>query len=42
MERWAAVSTQVLQEYFVVTTRKLGVSAQIAQDKVEIFPDSTS
>jgi predicted nucleic acid-binding protein len=37
LEGWAAVSTQVLQEYFVVTTRKLGVSARIAREKVEIF-----
>jgi predicted nucleic acid-binding protein len=31
------VSTQVLQEYFVTATRKLGVPAQIAREKVEIF-----
>ena len=31
------VSTQVLQEYFVATTRKLGVSAEIARRKVELF-----
>jgi predicted nucleic acid-binding protein len=37
VEGWAAVSTQVLQEYFVVSTRKLGVSARIAREKVEIF-----
>ncbi len=31
------VSTQILQEYFVVATRKLGVSATIARRKVELF-----
>ena len=31
------VSTQVLQEYFVVATRKLGVPAAIARRKVELF-----
>jgi predicted nucleic acid-binding protein len=31
------VSTQVLQEYFVVTTRKLGVSASVARRKVELL-----
>jgi predicted nucleic acid-binding protein len=31
------VSSQVLQEYFVITTRKLGVSAEIARRKVELF-----
>lgn len=36
-ERRGVVSSQVLQEYFVVTTRKLGVSAEIARQKVEIF-----
>jgi predicted nucleic acid-binding protein len=30
------LSTQVLQEYFVVVTRKLGLSAEIAQKKVEV------
>ena len=30
------LSTQVLQEYFVVATRKLGLPAEIAQKKVEI------
>ncbi len=34
---WGVVSTQVLQEYFVVATGKLGVSADIARAKVEIF-----
>jgi predicted nucleic acid-binding protein len=31
------VSTQVLQEYFVVATRKLGIPAAIAQRKVELL-----
>jgi len=31
------VSTQVLQEYFVVATRKLGVSASLARRKVELI-----
>jgi predicted nucleic acid-binding protein len=31
----AVLSTQVLQEYYVVSTRKLGVSPQIARRKVE-------
>ena len=31
------VSTQVLQEFFVVTTRKLGVAADLAQRKVELL-----
>jgi len=31
------LSTQVLQEYFVVATRKLGLPADIAQKKVEIL-----
>jgi predicted nucleic acid-binding protein len=31
----AVVSLQVLQEYFAVTTRKLGVSAELAQKKIE-------
>ena len=34
---WGVVSTRVLQEYFVVATGKLGVSADIARAKVEIF-----
>jgi predicted nucleic acid-binding protein len=33
----AVVSLQVLQEYFAVTTRKLGVAADLAQQKVGIF-----
>jgi predicted nucleic acid-binding protein len=31
------ISSQVLQEYFVTATRKLGVSAEIARRKVELF-----
>lgn len=31
------MSTQVLQEYFVAVTRKLGVSADLARRKTEIF-----
>jgi predicted nucleic acid-binding protein len=31
------VSTQVLQEYFVTATRKLGVPVEIARRKVELF-----
>jgi predicted nucleic acid-binding protein len=37
VEGWGVVSTQVLQEYFAVATRKLGVSPEIARAKVEIF-----
>jgi predicted nucleic acid-binding protein len=33
----AVISTQVLQEYFSVATRKLGVPAEAAQKKVEIL-----
>ncbi len=33
----AALSLQVLQEYFVAATRKLGVSAEVAQRKVEVL-----
>lgn len=32
-----AVSTQVLQEYFVTVTRKLGVPADVARRKVELL-----
>lgn len=31
------VSTQILQEYFVTATRKLGVPSETARRKVEIF-----
>lgn len=31
------LSTQVLQEYFVSATKKLGVPAPVAREKVEIF-----
>lgn len=33
----AVVSTQVLQEYFVIATRKLGVEAAVARRKVELI-----
>jgi predicted nucleic acid-binding protein len=33
----AVLSVQVLQEYFVITTRKLGVDAALARRKVELF-----
>src|SRR5438874_1780573 len=33
----AIVSLQVLQEYFVIATRKFGVDAQLAQKKVELM-----
>ena len=36
-ERRGVVSTQVLQEYFVAATRKLGVDAATARRKVELF-----
>lgn len=36
-ESRAVLSTQVLQEYFVNATRKLGVSAAIARKKVELL-----
>jgi len=35
------VSTQVLQEFFVITTRKLGVDARYARRKVEILSSMT-
>jgi len=37
----AVVSMQVLQEYFAAATRKLGVPAEIAQQKVEILSHAT-
>lgn len=33
----AVLSTQVLQEYFVVSTRKLGVPAEMARQKIELL-----
>jgi predicted nucleic acid-binding protein len=33
----AVISTQVLQEYFAVATRKLSVTAEAAQKKVEVL-----
>ena len=35
--RSGVVSTQVIQEYFVATTKKLGVSAPVARRKAELF-----
>jgi len=35
--RNGVVSTQVLQEYFVTATRKLGVAPDVARRKTEIF-----
>lgn len=32
-----AVSTQVLQEYFVTSTKKLGVPVEVARRKTELF-----
>lgn len=37
LSRKGVLSTQVLQEYFVSTVRKLGVPATVARRKVEIF-----
>lgn len=36
-QRTGVVSIQVLQEYFVAATRKLGVSTDVARRKMEIF-----
>jgi len=36
-ERSGVISTQVLQEFFVVATRKLGVDAETARRKVELL-----
>jgi predicted nucleic acid-binding protein len=33
----AVLSLQVLQEYFSVATRQLGVPAELAQQKIEVF-----
>lgn len=35
--RTACISLQVLQEYFVAATRKLGLAPELAQAKVELF-----
>ncbi len=35
--RSAVISTQVLQEFFAVTTRKLGIDATVARRKVELL-----
>jgi predicted nucleic acid-binding protein len=37
LERTGVVSTQVLQEYFVTSTKKLKVPADIARRKTELF-----
>jgi predicted nucleic acid-binding protein len=37
----AILSTQVLQEYFVVATKKLGVEPETAQRKIELFGSCT-
>ncbi len=36
-DKTGVLSTQVLKEYFVVVTRKLGVPADIARRQVELF-----
>jgi hypothetical protein len=36
-EQSGVVSTQVLQEYFVASTRKLGVDPELARRKVQLF-----
>ena len=36
-ESRAVISTQVIQEFFVTSTRKLGVPAEIARKKVELL-----
>lgn len=33
----AVLSTQVLQEFFVIATKKLGITPEIARRKVELF-----
>jgi predicted nucleic acid-binding protein len=35
--RFGVISTQVLQEYFVASTRKLGVNPSIAKTRVQFF-----
>ena len=37
LARTGVVSLQVLQEYFVAATRKLGVAVDVARRKVELF-----
>ncbi len=36
-DRSGVVSTQVIQEYFVAATKKLGVTAPVARRKAELF-----
>lgn len=38
-QRDGVVSLQVLEEYFAISTRKLGVDAAIARRKVELFSE---
>jgi predicted nucleic acid-binding protein len=35
--RNGVVSTQILQEYFVTATRKMGIAADVARRKIEVF-----
>lgn len=35
----AVVSLQVLQEYFAVATRKLGIAAELAQERVQLLSE---
>ena len=35
--RRGVISTQVLQEYFAASTRKLGVAVEIAKDRLRLF-----
>jgi len=37
LEHFGVLSTQVLQEYFVAATKKLGVPAEVARRKLELF-----
>ncbi len=37
LQKKGVVSSQVLQEYFVTVRRKLGVSAEVARGKVDLF-----
>jgi predicted nucleic acid-binding protein len=37
VERTGVISTQVLQEYFVTATKKLGVPQEVARRKTELF-----
>ena len=35
----AVVSLQVLQEYFAVATRKLGIAAELAQERIQLLSE---